>query len=207
DPGGPDTETLIGREDIVVVEPKSLKETMDLITALETTDRGRFDWVSVDSITFMMDRFGGAEVYKAYQEGKDVRRPYGKLGASANQVISRLVHLEDQNVLFVAHLVNKENDQDTVVDQELGESVVKLAVPPSVWKLLGPAVGFIGRTFRRTEYVKDSQNKRNKVTNYYVSFNDGERSPAGSRYTMDGEYLSGTSLLADLAKAIIKEKK
>ncbi len=206
DPGGADTHTLIGRKDVLVAEPKTYIETMDIVRALQTTDRGRFDWVTLDSLTFMMDRFGGRELNQTYQEGKDVRRAYGKINAACNDVISGLVHLDEQNVMLISHLVNKENDNETTVDTELGESGVKLALPPGIWKLVGAASGFIGRTFTRTSYEKNPDKTRNKVKRFYVSFDDGERSPVGSRYEMDGEYEMTPTLLAELATSIVQEK-
>jgi hypothetical protein len=67
-----------------------------------------------------------------------------------------------------------------------------------VWKILGPAVGFIGRTFKKDEWVDG-----NKETKYYVSFNDGGRSPAGSRYDMAGMYEASDTLLSDLTTSLL----
>lgn len=203
DPDGDATETLIGREDITVVVPETMVELDELIKALYTTDAGRFDWVVVDSITFLFQLAGGKEVLKSYIENKDMRRAYGRAGAQVGQIIHDLVNLKDTNVIFTAHLEKVGDEESTSLETELGESEVKLAVTPMVWKILGPAVSFIGRTRKHTEWEKDDKGVRNKVTKYSVSFNDGERSPAGSRLPMQAEYEVNGPMLRDLANKLL----
>ena len=203
DPDGDSTETLIGRTDITVVVPESMVEVNQIIHSLYTTDAGRFDWVVIDSITFLFQLAGGKEVLASYIENKDMRRAYGRAGAMVGQVIHDLVNLKDTNVIFTAHLEKVGDEESTSLETELGESEVKLAVTPMVWKILGPAVSFIGRTHKSTGWEKSEGGVRNKVTSYEVSFNDGERSPAGSRLPMKGEYLVTGPMLQDLATELL----
>lgn len=201
DPQGDMTQTITDRNDITVVEPQSYTEIDELIQALYTTDSGRFDWVVVDSITFLFQLLGGKEINKQYQENRDVRRAYGKAGASVAQIINDLVRLPKENVIFTAHL-DKEYEEDpsvVTVDSSLGETEVKVAVTPMVWKILGPAVSFIGRTYKRQRLVAGSDGKRNKVTEFHVSFNDGDRSPAGARIPLEGDLLIELDTLNKLA--------
>lgn len=194
DPDGDITETLQGREDITVVEPKTFKETEDIVRALATTDAGIYEWRVVDSVGFMFQRFGGEDINKVYRQGGDIRRPYGKAGAAVGQIIHDLV-VQDAHTIFTAHLAHEDGDEDTVPqDSSLGEHEVKLAVTPMVWKVLGPAVSFIGRTFKETVYENGK-----KTTLYRVSFNDGERSPAGARISLPGEMDITSTALQELA--------
>ena len=190
DPQGDLTETLKGRKDITVVSPSSYAETMDIIKALKTTDKGRFDWVSPDSITFMFQLFGGSDIADVYINNRDIRRAYGRAGAMVSQIIHDLVVLPDINVFFTAHLQKEDGDESSIAqDTDLGEHEVRVAVTPMVWKILGPAVSFIGRTYKETGWGRvGPSGKKAQETKYMVSFNDGDRSPAGSRLTMDGEY-------------------
>lgn len=207
DPDGDSTETLVGREDILVVRPRDQKALDELVKALHTTDRDRFDWIVVDSLTFLFTMIGGKDIAGAWMENKDVRRAYGKAGASVQQFVHDLLLLEDTNLILTAHL-EKEREEDFVnMDQDLGESEVKVAVTPMVWRLLGPAVSFIGRTFRSSRYVdvvEDGKKKRKKEAAFAVSFNDGERSPAGSRLPMKGEYELTLDFLDQLANELIE---
>lgn len=205
DPQGESTETLAGRKDITVVKPTSLAEIDKLIVALKTTDKDRFDWVVVDSLTFLFLMLGGKDITDTWRNNKDVRRAYGKAGAAVQQIIHDLVTL-DTHVIFTAHLekVGSEDDNGIALEQSLGEHEVKVAVTPMVWRILGPAVSFFGRTFKETVYEKDeTTKKRNKRVRYAVSYNDGERSPAGSRLSMKGEYEITKTMLADLADELI----
>lgn len=207
DPDGDATETLRGRDDVLVVRPRTQEELDGLVRALRTTDRGRFDWIVVDSLTFLFLMIGGKDVTDTWKDNKDVRRAYGKAGAAVQQFVHDLVLLEDTSIIFTAHLEKESEDDAIQMDQELGESEVKVAVTPMVWRVLGPAVSFIGRTYRTTAYVDvvvDGKKKRNKETQFRVSFNDGERSPAGSRLPMAGEYEIGLDFLQQLASELIE---
>jgi hypothetical protein len=206
DPDGDYTETLQGRDDITVITP-SIDEMDGIIKALYTTDAGRWDWIVVDSVTFLFQKAAGKDIYMTYKDNRDVRRPYGKAGAITAQIINDLVMLPPPtNVMFTAHLKHEGAEEELVkMDSTLGENEVRVAVTPMVWTLLGPAVSFIGRTFKKTGWEKvEGTKKRNKVTRFLVSFNDGERSPAGSRLPMDGEYINEEGWLQNLADELVK---
>jgi hypothetical protein len=204
DPQGESTETLLGRDDITVVRPRTPSEVEGIIKSLHSVDKGRFPWVVIDSLTFLFLQYGGKDITDTYKAGGDIRRAYGKAGAAVQQVIHDLVMMEDQNVIFTAHLekVSTEDEQGVPLETRLGENEVKIAVTPMVWKILGPAVSFQGRTFKETVYDKDAQGKRNKRTRFAVSFNDGDRSPAGSRLPMAGEYENEPHALQKLADTL-----
>jgi hypothetical protein len=204
DPQGDMTQTLTGRKSITVVNPKSYKEVDEIIRALYSTDKDRFPFVAVDSITYLFDIIGGRAITDSYVNNTDPRRAYGRAGAATGQVITDLVRLPDVHVFFTAHLDKEHEDDPGVVttDASLGEHEVKLAVTPMVWKALGPAVSFIGRTYRKNRLEKNAEGKRNKVTQYRVSFNDGDRSPAGSRIPLEGDYLIEMDTMKKLATTL-----
>lgn len=200
DPEGYATETLAGRKDIDVVQPANLEETDALVKRILAGEADEYDFVVVDSVTFMFQKFGGKAIAKTFVENKDVRRAYGMAGAACQQVIHDLSMLPKTNVIFIAHLAKEYEDDAVKQDQTLGEHEVSLAVTPMVWKILGPAVGFIGRTHRKTAVSLDSGNT---AATFMVSFNDGSRSPAGSRYAMEAEYEITDSFLSDLASELL----
>lgn len=208
DPEGDMTETIQGRDDITVVTPSSIKETEDIIRAGYTTDAGRFPWWVVDSTTFLFKLADEGQINKAYVSGSDIRRPYGRAGAIVSQIILDLVNMPDTNIIFTAHLKNDGDKEDVVVATDLGESAVKVAVSPMVWETLGPAVSFIGRTHKKTVYTGE-KGKKKKETRYFVSFDDGDRSPSGSRLTgMLAEYdVTEGRFLQELADKLIKGAK
>lgn len=193
DPDGAGTETLFGRDDITVVRPSNYGETLSVLNELKSGAQARYDWVVLDSLTFLFDKLAGDDINATYLENKDVRRAYGKAGAAVNSIVSKAVGL-DTNVIFIAHL-QVQQDDDNVTETQLGDHEVKVAVSPMIWKNLGPAVGFIGRTYRTKQYEKDESGKPKLVNKFMVSFNDGDRSPAGSRYSMNGEYEANTMTL------------
>jgi hypothetical protein len=200
DPEGYATKSLQGRKDIDILQPQNLMETDAILQALIAGESDH-DWIVLDSVTFMFQRFGGREILQTYTAGKDIRRAYGQAGAAAGQIINDLAFLRGRNVLFVAHLAREDGDDEAVaVDQSLGEHEVRLAVTPMVWKILGPAVGFIGRTYKET--VREA-GTGNTETLYYVSYNDGSRSPAGSRYDMEGLYEASDTFLSDLTAKLL----
>ncbi len=202
DPEGYSAETLKGRKDITVLNPTNYLETKEIIGRIIDGEADKYEWVVVDSVTFMFQRFGGKDILQTYMDGRDVRRAYGQAGAAVGQIINDLCMLPKTNVIFVAHLEKEYKDDDTSVSLEtnLGEHEVKLAVTPMVWKILGPAVGFIGRTQKGQQLDVATGNTEDVFT---VSFNDGSRSPVGSRYTMEAEYAITPTLLSDLAEGIL----
>jgi len=203
DPEGDITSPLQGRQDITVVEPKNYKEILNIVRALATVDKDTFKDVAVDSLTFLFQLLGGKDLVDVYMAGKDVRRAYGKAGAAAAYIISEMVKL-DMNVYFTAHLKHEDGEDAVPQDTSLGEHEVRLAVTPMVWGTLGPAVSFIGRTYKRVIQEETAKGKWNNVTSYHVSFNDGERSPAGARIDLPAELEISTHTLADLDKQLHK---
>ncbi len=200
DPEGYATETLADRNNIDIVQPKDLIETNQVISRILAGEADSYDFVVVDSVTFMFQKFGGVAINKAFVEGTNTQRPYGMAGAACQQVIHDLSMLPKTNVIFIAHLQKEYEDDAVKQDQALGEHEVSLAVTPMVWKVLGPAVGFIGRTHKKTAQDLDSGNT---TEGFYVSFNDGSRSPVGSRYKMEAEYAITDTLLSDLASELL----
>ena len=201
DPEGYATETLAGRTDIDVVEPQTAQEVNQILVMLLSDMAQPYEFVVIDSVTFMFQKFDHGRIAQDFMDNKDIRRAYGMAGAACQQVIHDLAMLPETNVIFTAHL-QKEHEQDSVrQDQELGEHEVSIAVTPMVWKILGPAVGFIGRTFKRGSPIIAGGNTQ---STFYVSFNDGARSPAGSRYAMEAEYLITDTLLSDLATDLLR---
>lgn len=203
DPDGEATETIYGREDITVVTPRNRKEIDALIKDLHAGAKDDFEWMTLDSATFLFDILGGKEINQQWIDNKDVRREYGRAGAGVNQILHDFL-LMDTNLIVTAHLDRVSNEEDLVdMDTKLGENEVKVAVTPMVWRYLGGAVSFIGRTYKEKVYettVVDGKKKRNSRTLYRVSYNDGERSPAGSRLRgMNGVYEVTDTWLTDLA--------
>ncbi len=197
DPDGEATETLVGRDDITVVKPRNRTDIDTLLKQLHAGAVEDFDWIVLDSLTFLFDLLAGREINAVWLDNKDVRRSYGRGGAGVNQILHDLLML-DVNLILTAHL-EKESEEDAIsVEQELGESEVKVAVTPMVWKYIGPAVSFVGRSFKKKVYEREGK-KRNSRTMFGVSFNDGERSPAGSRLRMAGEYEVTPTWLSELA--------
>ena len=201
DPDGHSTKTLKGRKDIDIVQPTTLIETEKVVRAIIGGEADDYAFITLDSVTWMFQRFGGKDILKTYVAGKDVRRAYGQAGAAAGQIIHDLSVLPNNNVIFLAHIQKEYDEDDGTVDveQDLGEFEVSLAVTPMVWKILGGAVGFIGRTYKE----QISTTGGNTEDRYLVSFNDGSRSPAGSRYEMAGLYEQSPTLLADLVTDLL----
>lgn len=205
DPDGAGTETLYGRDDITVVRPENYGETIGVLNELLAGAYADYDWVVIDSLTFLFDKLAGDDINNTFLQNKDVRRAYGKAGAAVNSIVSKAVALKT-NVIFIAHLQVNANDDDAVTETQLGDHEVKVAVSPMIWRNLGPAVGFIGRTYRVKRYEKDAGGKPVAVNKFMVSFNDGDRSPAGSRYSMNGEYEANDMTLKTVQADAMKGK-
>lgn len=204
DPEGDVVETIRGKTNIDVVSPKSIQEVEDIIKALRTTDKDRWDWVALDSTTFLFQLAAGRGINDAYKANQDVRRPYGRAGAAVVQIINDIVTL-DMNVVITAHLQVDQGDDNEVTETQLGEHGVKVAVTPMVWGVLGPAVSMIGRTYKKHEYGEKVNGRRNKLTKFYVSFNDGDKSPVGSRISIDAQLEGELDMLAKLHTKLIGE--
>lgn len=199
DPEGYATSSLRGRTDITVVEPANFLETDALVRAIINGEAKDYDFIVIDTVTFMFQLFGGHDITSTYMEGRDIRRAYGKAGAAVSQIVGDLALHRKSNVIFVAHLMKEFDDGSDQIEEDLGEYEVMVAVTPMVWKVLGGAVGFIGRTYKELTSDLDT---RNNETKFFVSFNDGSRSPAGSRYEMEARYEVTDTLLSDLATAV-----
>lgn len=210
DPQGDTTETLAGRDDITVVEPRTQSDLDSLVKQLHAGAAANYNLILVDSITFLFVMLGGKDITDTWKANKDVRRAYGQAGAAVQQFVHDMLML-DANIIFTAHLrkVDTEDENGVALDQSLGENEVRVAVTPMVWDILGPGVGFIGRTWKTqiSETIEvDGKKRRNTRDQYLVSFNDGDRSPAGSRLKMKAEYESTPTLLQDLADELIGGK-
>lgn len=174
--------SLRGREDIDIVKPTNFQETSDILRDLFNGEAEKWDWLVFDSVTFCFDLLGYRKIFRAVQENKDVRRPYGDAGAAVNQLIHDVTVLP-MNVMFTAQVKALEADDDEPLDQDVGEFPITLNVTPMVYKALTPSVSFIGRTFKRA--LVDT--KGNKSSRYLVSFDDFGKSPAGNRLGLPNE--------------------
>jgi len=175
DPDGDQTETLMARTDVDVYKPESWKDVDDMVKQLLTIDRETWGWWVLDSITLQAEMLGGRELAAAMKGDKDPRRAYQKIGASINQTVRDLL-TGPASVIFTAQIKADKADEDddiVVVGPDEAEYPVTLAVTPMVYKVLGPSVSFIGRTYRRPA--------GNGQSRFFVSLNDNGRSPASNR--------------------------
>jgi AAA domain-containing protein len=171
DPDGDATETLQGRTDIDVYKPANWSEVDSMTKDLLTVDRETWDFIVLDSVTFWAEILGGKELATQLKAGKDARTTYQRIGASINQTFRDLL-TSPASLIFTAQIkadVPDDDDSDiTVVGPDEGTYPVTLALTPMVFKVLTPAVSFLGRTYRRSD-------------GFYVSLNDGGRTPASNR--------------------------
>lgn len=173
---------LVGRDDVDVVRPADGTELLEIIQTLHGGAVEQYEWVILDSVTFAFEVIGYKTVAKALAAGMDVRRPYGQIGASLVQMIHDLVALPT-NVIFTTQLRENfiDEDDDDAAGPEEGKYPFTLAVTPMVYKVLAPAASVLGRTYKKM-FVNSSGNK---VSQFYVSFDDYGRSPAGSRIPIE----------------------
>jgi hypothetical protein len=88
------------------------------------------------------------------------------------------------DVVFISQMKAEGIYEDSVpLNPEEGEYPLSLAVTPMVYKILTPAVSFLGRTFKRL--VRDTTGKGK--LQYGVSFEDYGKSPAGARFDVEPE--------------------
>ena len=164
-------------EHVDVTRPTTYQELAD-ITSFLRSESHDYQTVVFDSVTFMAELIGGralAEVLR--KSGGDPRRVYNQIGTSVNQIVNEAARLP-MNVIFITQLKADKTDSDgDPVDPEEGEYPLSLAVTPMVYKVLAPVVSFIARTYKKKGF--DSNKK--PVVQYWVSFEDYGRSPAGSR--------------------------
>lgn len=175
--------SLTGRTDVDVVRPTNYKELEYIVRELHSGGQDAYDTVVFDSVTFMAEVIGGTALFKVMQENSDPRRTYMKVGGAVNQIIRDTVALANCNVIFIAQLKSNQPGEDGVpLNPEEGEYELSLAVQPMIYKILSPAVSFMGRTFKSAGYSEPEEGKpRNKIAEYWVSFEDYGKSPAGSR--------------------------
>lgn len=191
------------RPNVDVFRPESWKDLNDVTEAMQGSDHG-YEVVSYDSVTFMFELVGNADVAETFRENKDIRRPYGKAGAAINQIVYNASML-NMDVIFTAHLKaeNEEDDNGVALDPEKEEYPMTLAVTPMIYKVLTPAVSFIGRTYKKAGYQEvGNTKKKERVTEYWVSFDDRGKSPAGTRLEIPEKVqnLNLDSLLATIKK-------
>lgn len=182
-----------------VVRPSSHEDLEEIIRGLATTEAGRWDTVTWDSVTFMMEMLGGKDIMQTLRENRDVRRAYGKAGAAVNQIISDAVKLP-MNVIFTSQIhVDNPGEEGEVENPEEGQYPVSLAVTPMVYKILVPAVSFIGRTYKKNGLQRNGK-VAERVVEYWTSFEDYGRSPAGKRIDIPDQVqnLDLSKLLADI---------
>lgn len=193
---------LHGRKDIQVLRPTNYREMNQIIEGLHTNMADRWPTVVFDSVTFMIEVIGGKDINQTYLDNKDVRRAYGKVGAAVNQLIHDAVALP-MNVIFTAQLRSDQPSEDQVpLNPEEGKYPLTLAITPMVYSVLVPAVSFIGRTYKQVGYEADGNKIKRKVVEYWTSFEDFGRSPAGSRLSIPPQVrdLNLQDLLASLTK-------
>ena len=195
---------LRGKDNITVVRPDNWKDLNEIVTELHTARKEEWDTVVFDSITFMFELIGAKEILRSLQENKDARRPYQNAGAAVNQIIHDSVRLP-MNVIFITQLKAETGGDDDVtpLNPEEGDYPLTLAVTPMVYKILSPAVSFIGRTYRKQGWDRSVQPAK-KVSEFWVSFNDFGRSPAGDRLGLP-EQVQNLNLDELLAHAQRKE--
>lgn len=191
------------RSNVEVFRPDNWSD-LDEVTKALKTGKHEYETAVYDSVTFMFELVGGAGIAKAFRENTDIRRPYGAAGAAVNQVVYNATTLP-MNVIFTAQLkLEDEKDEDGVLlDPEEGEHPMSLAVTPMVYKILVPAVTFIGRTYKKQGFEKTgNKGQAKKVVEYWTSFEDYGRSPAGSRIALPEQVqnLNLDDLLAEIKK-------
>ncbi len=173
---------LVGRSDVSVVRPSNFGEMHQIIRELRAPGHG-YDRLVFDSVTFGTELIGGADLFKTLADNRDPRREYGKTGAAMNQLIHDAVGLR-MDIAFITQLKSEGDHEDgTPLNPEEGEYPLTMAIQPMVYKILAPAVSFIGRTFKRPLTVEGA----GKILKFGISFEDYGNSPAGSRLDLPDE--------------------
>lgn len=177
--------SLRGRDNVDVIRPTGYADIADAIRYLQ----GKHDYTTVvlDSVTFTAELIGGDALAEALLAKKEPRQVYNRIGASVNKIIRDLIRLP-MNVIFITQLKGLGSDEEEQNPEE-GEYPVSLAITPMVYKILSPAVSFIGRTYKKRGIAG---NPPQKVVEYWVSFEDYGRSPAGSRVDLPSPVKSPT---------------
>ena len=166
----------IDAANVDVVKPNGYTEIMQVLEQMP----GQYDTLVLDSVTFLSELIGGDQLAAALRSNTDPRRVYSKIGTTVNEVIRKIVALP-MNTIFITQLrVEQEDEDGTPLNPEEGEFELTLAVTPMVYKILAPAVSFLGRTYKKAG-VADTPNGRQRVVEYWISFEDYGKSAAGSR--------------------------
>lgn len=161
---------------IDVVKPENYTEIMEVLGTLP----GKYDTFVLDSVTFLAEIIGGDQLAAVLRSGKgDPRRTYSKIGTTINEIIRKTVSLP-MNTLLITQLRTEQADEGETLNPEEGEYPLTLAVTPMVYKILAPAVSFLGRTYKK-KGIADGPNGKQRVVEYWVSFEDYGESAAGSR--------------------------
>lgn len=176
--------SIAGKKDISVIKPANWREMDEIIRELHGKEGKNWSWVIFDSVTFMFEVIGAKDILKTLSENRDARRSYLNAGAAVNQLIHDAVALQT-NVIFITQMrIDEANEEagEVPLDPEAGEYNLTLAVTPMVYKVLAPAVSFLGRTYKKVGYEGPQGKPKKKVSQYWVSFEDYGRSPAGARF-------------------------
>jgi hypothetical protein len=171
-------QSVAGRDDIDVVAPTSGPELQAVINALHGGLVQEYDRVVLDSVTFAFEVVGRKSLGAVLEAGRDPRHVYGQIGASVTQMIHDIVALPT-HVVFTTQMKSDfmdDEDPDAAGPEE-GKFPFTMAITPMVYKVLAPAVGTRGRTYKKM--FVDA--KGNKKARYLVSFDDYGKSPAGTR--------------------------
>jgi hypothetical protein len=173
---------VTGRDNVEVVRPESWRDLNEIIRGLYTTHKDKWDTVVFDSITFMFELIAGKDLATVFREDKDPRRTYLKGGTAINQILRDAVYLP-MNVIFICQMKVDAPDEgaSTPLNPEDGEYPLTLAVTPMVYKVLAPAVSFLGRAYKSTGLTPAGKGPRTKQAEYWISFEDFGKSPAGAR--------------------------
>lgn len=186
EPDGDVTKSLRGRKDVDVFKPSTPKELQDAVSSLHGPEKGQWNFFCLDSIGYAVEFLAGETISRKILAEEDPRRAYQKVGVAVNQLLSDILLLP-MHVVILSQMKILDNSQDgTPLNAEYGQYPFTLDVSPMIYRMITPAVSFIGRTFKKKEYaVVDG--KRNIVSGFYVSFDDGGRSPAGNRLELPSE--------------------
>jgi hypothetical protein len=182
---------VAGRENVDVVRPENWQHLNEILRSLYTTHKGRWDTVVFDSITFMFELIAGKDLAEVFRQDKDPRRTYLKGGTAINQLLRDAVYLP-MNVIFICQMKVDTPDEGatTPLNPEDGDYPLTLAVTPMVYKVLAPAVSFLGRTYKKTGLTPKGVGTRTRQAEYWVSFEDFGKSPAGSRISVPDQVQS-----------------
>ena len=180
-----------------MLRPETFAEMHQIIRELRAPSHG-YDRLVFDSVTFGTELIGGATLFQTLADNRDPRREYGKTGAAMNQLIHDATGLR-MDIAFITQIKTEaEHEDGTPLNPEEGEYPLTMGIQPMVYKILAPAVSFIGRTFKRALTVDGG----GKTLKFGISFEDYGNSPAGSRLDLPDEVFDfeWTEVLTDDTK-------